>query len=109
MSEINAGQAEHIDSMYRRLKGTSNLDLALVIGLKSSIEKLEKNIEEYKSQLAGARAAAFKEALYSAPGCSREGLCREKWTGPAEYDDCSACSHRQWLEARAAESQEKRP
>ena len=55
MSEISFEQLEHIEQMYARLKGTGNMDLALVIGLKASIEKLERCVAEHKASLADAR------------------------------------------------------
>ena len=45
-----------------------------------------------------AHEKAVIEAAKNPPGCSREGLCREKWEGPSEHDDCYSCAYRQRIE-----------
>ena len=45
------------------------------------------------------REEALGKWLRRWPSCSRQGLCREKWEGPALQDDCYSCDQRQLLEA----------
>ena len=55
----------------------------------------------YSAGVTAGKVEAYEDALAGHPSCSREGLCREKWEGPSEYDDCSSCNNRQRLERQA--------
>ena len=86
----------HIDNMSaERLR--SDLKMALTM-----VEQLRAQVAAHPAAILLAKAEVIRDVLTSYPGCVREGLCRENWTGELAMDDCSVCASRQRLKHQEA-------